>query len=119
MVTQRSIPSMETGPTHLYPHFFGDDNFTISLTDDLNQSLLRDIEVFVHPVDDPAIIIGDFNQSVSEDGTALGDLNATDIDGLSDGSYFTISAHPIHGNATINPIDGNWSYTPNSSFLRR
>ena len=30
-----------------------------------------------------------------EDGTALGDLNATDIDGLTDGSYYSISAHPV------------------------
>ena len=58
-----------------------------------------------------AIIIGDF-QSVSEDGTALGDLNATDVDGLTDGSYYSISDHPVYGNATIDPIDGNWSYTP-------
>ena len=58
-------------------------------------------------MDDPAIIIGDFNQSILEDGTALGDLNATDIDGLSDGSYYSISDHPANGNATIDPIDGN------------
>ena len=32
------------------------------------------------------------NQSILEDGTALGDLNATDIDGLTDGSYYSISA---------------------------
>ena len=57
-------------------------------------------------MDDPAIINGDFNQSILEDGTALGDLNATDIDGL-DGSYFSISDHPTNGIATIDPIDGN------------
>ena len=54
------------------------------------------IEVFVHPVDDPAIIIGDFNQSILEDGTALGDLNATDIDGLTDGSYYSISGDQLY-----------------------
>ena len=47
----------------------------------------------------------------------LGDINATDIDGLTDGSYFSISAHPHNGNATIDPIDGNWSYTPYPHFF--
>ena len=75
------------------------------------------IEIFVHPVDDPAIIIGDFNQSILEDGIALGDLNATDIDGMTDGSYYTISTHPVHGSATIDPIDGNWSYIPHPHFF--
>ena len=42
------------------------------------------LNILVHPVDDPAIIIGDFNQSILEDGTARGDINATDADGLSD-----------------------------------
>ena len=74
------------------------------------------IEVFVHPVDDPSIISGDFNQSFLEDGTALGDINATDID-MTDGSYYSISSHPLHGNATIDPIDGNWSYTPHPHFF--
>ena len=32
MVTPRLIPSTETG-AHPQPHFFGDDNFTISITD--------------------------------------------------------------------------------------
>ena len=86
---------METGATPPIPHFFGDDNFTISLTDDLNQSYFEMIEIFVHPVDDPAIIIGDFNSVDLEDGIALGDLNATDIDGMTDGSYYSISTHPV------------------------
>ena len=63
------------------------------------------------------MIFGDFNQSVSEEGIALGDLNATDIDGLTDGSYYAIFSHPANGNATIHPIDGNWSYIPHPHFF--
>ena len=98
-------------------HFFGDDNFTISITDDLNQSYFEIIEVFVHPVDDPAIIYGDFNQSIPEDVTAYGDINASDIDGLSDGSYYAINTPPSHGSASIDPINGNWSYLPHPHFF--
>ena len=32
-----------------------------------------------------------------------GTLIATDVDGLTDGSYFTISTPPVHGQAIINP----------------
>ena len=44
----------------------------------------------VNPVDDPAIITGDFNATINEDGVATGDLNASDIEGLTDGNYFTV-----------------------------
>ena len=67
-------------------------------------------------MDDPAIINGDFNQSILEDGIALGILTPP-TDGLTDGSYYTISSHPLNGNATIDPIDGNWSYTPYPHFF--
>ena len=58
---------------------------------DANETITIDT---INPVDDPAIIIGDFNQSILEM-KLFGDLNATDIDGFTDGSYYTISSHPL------------------------
>ena len=84
-------------------NFHGNDSFSVMVLDgDTNDSITINLTLLT-PVDDPAIIIGDFNQSVLEDGTALGDLNATDIDGLTDGSYYTISSHPLNGNARSIP----------------
>ena len=51
----------------------------------------------VNPVDDPAVISGDFNANINEDGVATGDLNASDIEGLTDGTYFTVLTPPTHG----------------------
>ena len=109
----------ETGAWTYAPddNFYGQDQAQITITDDLDGSSVIDFHFSVTPVEDPALIYGDFNQSILEDGTALGDLNATDIDGLTDGSYYTISSHPLNGNATIDPIDGNWSYTPHPHFF--
>ena len=100
-----------------HPHFFGDDNFTISITDDLNHSYFKNIQILVLPVDDPILISGDFNQSVNEDGIAFGNLIALDIDGLTDGSYYEIANPPSHGSATIDPTDGNWTYLPHPHFF--
>ena len=41
---------------------------------------------------------------------------ATDQDGLTDGSYFSISSAPSNGSASIDPTDGNWTYSPNPNF---
>ena len=48
---------------------------------------------------------------------ANGDLNAVDVEGLTDNTYFTISAAPTHGTATIHPQSGNWTYTPNANYF--
>ena len=46
-----------------------------------------------------------------------GDLNATDIEGLTDGSYFSISTAPTNGISSIDATDGNWTYSPNPQLL--
>jgi len=38
------------------------------------------------------------------------------LDGLSDGSYFTVSTNPGHGNANIGAASGVWSYTPTAHY---
>ena len=53
-------------------NYHGNDSFSVMVSDGDND--LITINLTINPVDDPAIIIGDFNQSVSEDGTALGDI---------------------------------------------
>ena len=100
-----------------HPHFFGNDFFIVSITDDLNNSTTQVIGIFVQPVNDPSIITGDFNRNIQEDGFAVGDINATDPDGMSDGSNYTVSTPPQNGFAAIDPIDGNWSYVPHPHFF--
>ncbi|HAY74164.1 MAG TPA: hypothetical protein DCY32_00685, partial [Opitutae bacterium] len=75
------------------------------------------VNLTINPVDDPAIIIGDLNKTIQEDITANGTIIASDIDGLTDGSYYLISASPGNGSASIDQTDGNWSYVPHPHFF--
>ena len=47
-----------------------------------------------------------------------GTLSATDAEGLTDGTYFSIETGntPSNGSASIDPASGEWSYTPNTNF---
>ena len=47
-----------------------------------------------------------------------GTLVATDVDGLTDGSYFTISTPPVHGVvAAILPESGYWAYISGPTYV--
>ena len=52
----------------------------------------------------------------NQGGSTVGTLIATDVDGLTDGSYFTISYAPVHGQAIINPSSGSWVYLGNPTY---
>ena len=57
------------------PNFSGSDSFLVQVSDGaVSDSIL--VNVTVTPVDDPAIISGDFNATIAEDAVATGDLNA-------------------------------------------
>ena len=66
--------------------------------------------------DTPASITGTTSANVDIGGFGFGTLIATDVDGLTDGSYFTISTPPVNGQALINAATGNWIYTANNSY---
>ena len=75
-----------------------------------------DFTVSITSVNDATTITGDFNVTLQEDGIATGDLNATDPDGLSDGTYFLVSSDPANGSASIDPVTGAWNYSANPDF---
>ena len=77
------------------------------------------LTIDVRAVDDPAIITGDTSGSAEDASTAItGSLLATDVDGLTDGTYFSIETGdtPNEGTATVHPASGAWSYTPKPTF---
>jgi hypothetical protein len=98
------------------PNFFGSDSFGVSVTDDFNVSTTTTIHLFVSSVDDPTQVSGEQVVTLAENESISGDLNATDADGLTDGSYFSISTAPANGSASIDPVDGNWTYSPKPYF---
>ena len=74
---------------------------------------------YIFPVDSytPALITGDTSADIFVGDTGKGTLMATDIDGLTDGTYFSISNTPVNGQALINAATGNWIYTANNFFI--
>ena len=66
--------------------------------------------------DTPATITGASSANIDIGGFGFGTLIATDVDGLTDGSYFSISTPPVNGQALINAATGNWIYTANNTF---
>ena len=70
----------------------------------------------VTAVNDVPVVTGGTSGSGSEDSTLTGTLTATDADGLSDGSVFTVTTNATNGTAGIDPATGLWSYTPNPDY---
>ncbi|WP_035247520.1 Ig-like domain-containing protein, partial [Desulfogranum mediterraneum] len=44
-----------------------------------------------------------------------GDLDASDVDGLTDSSYFTVSSAASKGTAAIDAASGAWTFFPTDS----
>ena len=97
-------------------NYFGNDSFSVQVSDGENNDSIV-INLTINPVNDSTTLIGDFNATIYEDTNSTGDLNATDPDGLTDGSYFTISSNPANGSATIDQLTGSWAYTPQANFF--
>ena len=64
------------------------------------------------------MISGDFSAETKEDTSVTGQLSATDPEGLTDASYFSIATadQPARGTASINRETGVWVYTPRTNF---
>jgi hypothetical protein len=73
--------------------------------------------IFPEHIDTPATISGDVVGSVYQGSSIFGSVIAIDIDGLLDGSYFTITSSPNYGQASINPSSGYWTYVADASFV--
>ena len=97
-------------------NFYGSDSFSVIITDDDGNTTTQPINLTIHPDDDPSVITGNTSGVLDEDYSLTGDLNATDIEGLTDGSYFSVSTPPTNGTSSIDATDGNWTYSPSTNF---
>ncbi|RLD68542.1 MAG: hypothetical protein DRI98_11690, partial [Bacteroidetes bacterium] len=95
--------------------WFGSDSFEVTVTDDEGGTTTQLISIDLANVEDEAIITGDISYSGNEGDAVAGDLNATDADGLTDLTYFSVTAQPTNGTAAINAETGAWTFTPTNS----
>ena len=98
------------------PNFNGSDTLTITSTDTNSGTDVDTVAITVTAVDDATVVTGGTSGTGLEDTTLTGTLTATDVEGLADGSVFTVSATASNGTASIDPATGLWSYTPNADF---
>ncbi|MCV6612544.1 MAG: cadherin-like domain-containing protein, partial [Amphritea sp.] len=94
------------------PDWFGTDLFSFTVIDSLGNRTQQTIVITLAAVDDPAVIGGDTGFKGVVGNNAEGQLIARDIDGLSDGSYFSVAAGPAEGQVQINPETGAWRFLP-------
>ena len=59
---------------------------------------------------------GDLSAIVKQNGSVSGTLSAADPDGLTDGSYFTVTSSPTEGTAFIDQASGVWFYAANAQY---
>ena len=94
------------------PNWFGSDAFTVTVTDDLGGTTTQVVNITLANVDDPAVISGDISFSGNEGDAVSGTLAATDVDGLTDATYFTVTTPATNGTAAIDAETGAWTFTP-------
>ena len=92
-------------------------NFIISLTGTEGISE-KAVSLTINDVNEASVISGDFSAETKEDTSVTGQLSATDPEGLTDASYFSIATadQPARGTASINRETGVWVYTPRTNF---
>mgnify|MGYP001826287367 CR=1 FL=1 len=94
------------------PYWFGSDSFTVTVTDDLGGTTTQVVNITLANVDDPAVIGGQVSYVGNEGDVVGGTMTATDVDGLTDGTYFTVTAPATNGTASIDAASGAWTFVP-------
>jgi gliding motility-associated-like protein len=102
------------------PNYNGNDSFVYSVCDNGLPVLCDTATVFINinAVNDPPIAVNDFTgtgQGVPVDVDVK--VNDSDVDGNIVPSSVTIVDQPNNGTATVNPLTGVVTYTPNPSFI--
>jgi len=97
-------------------NYNGADTLTVTSTDANSGTDVDTVAITVTAVNDATLITGGTSGSGAEDTVLTGTLTATDAEGLSDGTVFTVSTNATHGVASIDPATGLWSYTPTADY---
>jgi uncharacterized delta-60 repeat protein len=98
-------------------NFHGNDNFTVTVTDDDGNTQTQVINITVTQVDDAGTFGGNTSGTGTEDSGAItGTLTFTDtIDGATNPN-FTVTGTASDGLASIGNTTGAWSYNPDAHF---
>ncbi|MEN9360529.1 MAG: hypothetical protein RL095_2064, partial [Verrucomicrobiota bacterium] len=96
-------------------NFYGSDSFTLTVSDGA-ASVTQTITVHLAAVNDAPVVSGGSSGSGDEDSSLTGTLVVSDVDGMADGSYFTLATQAVSGIASIDPVNGAWTYAAAANF---
>ena len=65
----------------------------------------------------PSLLTGDLSATLPAGESFIGLINASDVNGLTNGSFFSIVSPPAYGAANINNVSGQWTYQSANGFL--
>ncbi|MDH5296847.1 MAG: tandem-95 repeat protein, partial [Nitrospirota bacterium] len=93
-------------------NYNGGDTLTMTSTDGNSATDVDTVAIMVTNVNDPTTIGGQTGYTGVEGDVGSGTLTATDPDGLTDGSLFSVTTPATQGTAAIDPATGAWTFTP-------
>jgi len=99
-------------------NYHGPDRFTFAVCDPHpNECGIAPVTITVTPVDDPPFAMSD-SAVVAEDGSIIIDVpnNDTDPDGDLEIRSVYLASSPSNGNAAVDPVTGEITYTPDPDF---
>ena len=109
------------GDTTTFKGYDGYYGLDTSLYESDNLTLLENIIDHISPTQpkdlSPTIFSGNLSAVIQPGEIFVGTVIASDVDGLTDDSYFSIVASPSHGQAQIGTNTGRWTYLANQDFI--
>ena len=94
------------------PNYNSDFNILTSVDDGVAPAITGTKVMTATPVDDPAVIGGAISYVGNEGDAVGGTMTATDVEGLADGTYFTVTVPAANGTANIDAATGAWTFVP-------
>jgi uncharacterized repeat protein (TIGR02543 family) len=97
----------------------GSDGFTYTVDDDDGAtSNVATVTVTVNDVNDPPVANDDTAATTNEDTPVVIDVTAndTDVDGTIDPTTVSIVSGPANGSASVDPVSGDVTYTPDAGY---
>lgn len=94
-------------------NYFGDDSFTISVTDDGGATSETEFSVTIAAVNDAPILEG-AELSVQEDSNLTSTFSATDAEGES--IFYAVTSEPASGSLVVDEL-GTYTYTPDADYF--
>jgi len=95
------------------PDYHGNDSFVVIIDDGQGGTTTSTVNLVVTPVND-APEASDLHLVTPEDTPIDGQISASDVDGDSLG--FTLLTPPTNGSLVLDPVTGQFTYTPNQDY---